>query len=64
MSVRVCNDKIEIGGVDISHLVSGYKIVCEVGSVTVVELTLIRPENELKINGRTLAEMFAKDSDR
>lgn len=59
MSVRVCNDKIELCGVDISRYVSEYKIVCAVKSVTVVELTLIRPEEELKINGRTLADMFA-----
>lgn len=58
MSVQIANDKIELCGVDITHLVSGYKIVNEVRSVRVVEITLIRPENELKINGRTMADMF------
>lgn len=51
------DDKILIGGVDISNLTVAWNLVGRVGCVRTVSLEILA-DDELTINGKTVAEML------
>lgn len=54
----VRNDRIMVGGTDISHLVASWTLINNVGNIRVIQLEILA-DDEITINGKTIAQMFS-----
>lgn len=58
----VSDDVIAIGGVDVSHLTTGWEIISHVGELRQLRLTLLiagADDPGFTVNGKTIEEMLS-----